>query len=98
MACLDGITSAVPPAFSIFSFADAENADALTTSFFVSSPSPRIFTVSIERGTMPGPCSAATSTVPDLNRFSRSPTLTAKISTRNGFLNPFLGKRRCIGI
>ena len=48
------MSSTVPPAFSIFSLAEAENACALTTSFLVSSPSPRIFTASIERGTMPG--------------------------------------------
>ena len=36
-------TSALPPAFSIFSFADAVNFAALTVSFLVISPSPRIF-------------------------------------------------------
>jgi len=78
--------------------ADAENAVALTVSFFVRSPSPRIFTLVMERGTMPAPCRAAMSTVPAGKRFSSAPTLTAKISSRNGFLNPFFGKRRCIGI
>src|SRR5262245_30141442 len=50
------------------------------------------------RGTIPAPCRAATSTVPDLNRCSRAPTFTANTSARNGFLKPFFGKRRCIGI
>ena len=35
---------------------------------------------------------------PASNRSSRSPTLTAKTSVRNGFLKPLFGKRRCIGI
>ena len=47
---------------------------------------------------MPAPCSAARSTVPAGKRSSSAPTLTAKISVRKGFLNPFFGKRRCIGI
>ena len=38
--------SHVPPLASIFAFADALNALALTASFFVSSPSPRILTPS----------------------------------------------------
>ena len=53
-------------AFSIFSLAEAENADALTTSFLVSSPSPRIFTAAISAAApCRAPCRAATSTVPD---------------------------------
>ena len=63
-------TSAVPPAFSIFSLAEAENASALTVNFLVSSPSPRIFTACELRGTRPAPCSAARSTVPPAKRSS----------------------------
>ena len=43
----------LPPAFSIFSLADAENAWALTVNFLVSSPSPRILTRVERRGTRP---------------------------------------------
>src|SRR6185369_2772231 len=77
------ISSAVPPAFSIFSLAEVENAAAFTTSFFVRSPSPRIFTSSYRRGTMPAPWSAARSTVPEVKRLAIAPTLTAKISVPN---------------
>src|SRR6185503_10126297 len=47
---------------------------------------------------MPAPWSAARSTVPEVNRLAIAPTFTANTSARNGFLNPFFGKRRCIGI
>src|SRR4051812_29242697 len=72
-----GINSAVPPLAAIFSRADAEKWWALTTSFLVTSPLPRIRTPSAGPFANPLAFMAAASMVsPSPKAWSRSPTLT----------------------
>src|ERR1043166_4873264 len=62
-----------PPLPSIFAFADALKACAVTVSFLVSSPSPRIFTPAALPFARPAFCSDSKSTrAPSSKRFSES--------------------------
>ena len=97
----------VPPAASIFSFAVFEKPCALTESFFVSSPEPRIlmsifvFLISRAVTSVSGVTSA-----PASKRASRSRRLTGCVEVRNGpigiasadVLPRSLGSRMSIGI
>ena len=75
----------MPPAASIFSAADLENECAVTESFFVSSPSPRIFTSTESFATSPAAFSASRVTsAPASKRSSRLPTFTGCEYVRNG--------------
>ncbi len=72
-----GITSVVPPLAAIFSAADFEKWWALTVSFLVTSPLPRMRTPSAGPLARPTLRSVSASTVaPSSNALSRSPTLT----------------------
>src|SRR5258708_7055509 len=91
------ICSALPPAFSIFSFAEAENLCALTETGLVNSPSPRILRPSLRPLTAPASTSLSRSTSARPS-VSRPPTLTSAYSIRNGLVNPRLGTGRWMGI
>ncbi len=89
--------SAFPPAFSIFSFAEAENLCARTETGRFSSPSPSTFSPSLRSFTAPVSTSLSRS-ISARPSLPRSPTLISAYSTRNGLVNPRLGRRRWIGI
>ncbi len=75
----------LPPAASIFSTADFENPWAETESFFVSSPSPRIFTSTWSLATRPTPLSdSGVTSEPASKRLSRSRRLTGWLYVRKG--------------
>src|SRR5262249_35411097 len=76
-------TSAVPPAFSIFSFAEAEKACACTVNAFDKVPSPKTFTLSQP---LTRPASFKEAKVTEafaLKLFSKSPTLTTPTLSSN---------------
>jgi hypothetical protein len=75
----------VPPAASIFSAADFENECAVTESFFVSLPSPRIFTSTESFAMRPAALSASgVTSAPESNRRSRLATFTGCEYVRKG--------------
>src|SRR5205085_5680942 len=92
------MSSMVPPAFSIFSRADALTLCARTVIGFVSSPSPRIFRPSRWSFSLPEATSDSSVTGSFVSRRCRSLTLTTAYSTRNGFEKPRFGMRRWMGI
>lgn len=79
----------LPPAASIFCFADFVKLVASTVSATASSPSPRILTGFDVRVTRASPIVAAVTSDPALKRLSE-PTLTSSYSTRNGLRKPRL--------
>src|SRR5262249_15858641 len=91
-----GMTSAVPPLAVIFSAADFEKWCALTTSFLLTSPWPRMRTPSAVPLASPACRSASRSTVaPSANGLSRSTTLTTrKRLAQVPWLKPRFGMRR----
>jgi large subunit ribosomal protein L15 len=93
------ISVALPPAAAIFSFAEAENACALTCTAEEISPLPSTLTGRPGR-TAPRAARSSTPTVPPSGKSSLMRSrLTTWNSTLNGFLNPFsLGSRMWSGI
>ena len=95
-----GARSTVPPAASIFSRAVAEKRCAVTDSFFVRSPWPRIFT-SVRRLLIRPSFSRAPrrDVVAGVETRSRSRTLTACVNVRNGptGIASFDVEPRCFG-
>src|SRR5882724_1520884 len=89
---------ALPPAFSIFCNALFEKACAVTVSFLVSSPSPRILIRCGWPRTRRTPRSAFSSTFAPTGKRSSSPTLRAVVSVGKGLRKPRFGRRRCIGV
>ena len=91
-----GMSSTVPPAFSIAARAPAVTRCAFTVTALFSSPPPRTTTPSRLPRTSPAAFSAAGSTTPE--RPSRSPTWTSSSSRRKTLLKPNFGRRRWSGI
>ncbi len=93
------ISVVLPPAAAIFSFAEAENALALTWTATEMSPEPSTLTGRPSR-TAPLATSASMPTEPPSgNRLPSRSRLTTWNSSLKGFLNPFsLGSRMWIGI
>src|SRR6185312_11306521 len=88
-----GMTSHVPPAFSIFSFADFVKWCAFTVNFLERSPSPSTRRPSKVPTTRRFPLRAAISTVLLASYSSRSPTLTmAQSFWKRALEKPRLGK------
>ena len=92
-------STADPPAAASFSFAEFENASAVTLRATLMSPPPSTLTSAPPR-TAPASTRSSTVTAPPLgNSSARRPTLMTWYSTRNGFVNPLsFGIRMCIGI
>src|SRR5579883_1327960 len=88
---------ALPPAFSIFSWAALENLCAWTVMGFVSSPLPRILSRPFFFLIRPffSKYSSVSSVSPSSTRRSRFSVL---YSTRKILVKPRLGRRRCSGI
>src|SRR6185312_6947202 len=91
-------STALPPAFSIFSTADLENACAVTVSFFLRSPLPSTLMRSARPFTRPLSRSDFSSTLAPASKRSRSPTLTSATRAGNGTLKPRFGRRRASGV
>src|SRR5690349_11413578 len=81
-------TTALPPAFSIFSTALFENLCAWTVSFLVSSPSPSTLSTSKRPRRMRLPLSEAALTSAPASKTSRSPTFTFTTTSASGLRKP----------
>src|SRR5512136_2748872 len=92
------MTSAFPPAASIFFLAERLKAWARTVRGREISPSPKIFTPNPTFFTSPEDFMPSTSTTAPSGKGDRSRRLTTLHSLREGFLNPRLGSRRWRGI
>src|SRR4029079_1582609 len=93
-----GITSVVPPAAVIASFAAVEKAWAFTVRALVTSPRPSTFTRP-RLATRPRSRSVSGSTVAPVSKPSRVSRFTTWYSTRNGLRKPLaFGTRRVSGV